>query len=865
MDLLERDACLSDLDAALAEAVGGHGRVALVSGEAGIGKTTLVERFARERAGGVHLLWGACDALFSPRPLGPLHDLAAQAPGALRSLLAAPGADRAALFVAVLDALCGRPTLAVVEDVHWADEATLDLLRFLGRRIARTTALLTLTYRDDELGASHPLRALLGDLAASPAVRRVPLAPLSARAVRALVGGRALDAAALHRQTGGNPFFVTEVLSGDGTGVPTTVRDAVLARVARLSPTGQAVLAAAAVIGPRIEPWLLTVLTGAEMTATEECLAIGMLVAQGEVLAFRHELARQTVLAAISSPRRAVLHRMMLDALRASPTTRGDPARLAHHAAGAGDGEAVLEFAPTAARQAAIVGAHREAAALYALALRFAESLPPDENAALLQAHAAECHVIGDHDRAIVSRQAAADLWRIAGQPYKQSENLARLALSFSSRGRWGEAVLTSQSAIDLLAGLPPGRELALAYRTRAFFYQYDHNLDEAIALAKRAIDLAEAAGDATTLAMAYDTLGLASMYLDFERGRQYLEQALVIARRAGQDSRVGTAYGNLGSNSCELFHLTYAEHYLTTGIAYVAERDLDIHRAYLLAWLAVTHLYRGRWSAVVETADEVLRQPAATATARHPALIALGRLQARRGDTTTHAPLDEALTITRASGRFQFVGPVHAARAEAAWLAGDGARTLAEADIAYAQSLEKRHTWVAAELAFWRWRAGERVEPPDWLAAPFALQIAGDWRASAEAWERLGCPYEQARALADGDGAAQATALAIFDQLGARPAAAELRRAMRAGGAAHVPRGPRPATRANRFGLTARQVEILGLLADGLSNGEIAACLSIAPKTAEHHVAAVLAKLEAPTRRAAVALARAERLIDSK
>jgi DNA-binding CsgD family transcriptional regulator len=169
---------------------------------------------------------------------------------------------------------------------------------------------------------------------------------------------------------------------------------------------------------------------------------------------------------------------------------------------------------------------------------------------------------------------------------------------------------------------------------------------------------------------------------------------------------------------------------------------------------------------------------------------------------------------------------------------------------------------WLAGELAFWRWRAGAVEPPPDWIAEPFALQISGAWRASAEAWRRLGCPYERARALADGDAAAQGEALAIFDRLGAQPAAADLRRTMRAQGIRQLPRGPRPATRGNRFGLTTRQLDILQLLAEGLSNAEIAARLSIAPKTAEHHVAAVLAKLDVPSRQAAVRLARSENLL---
>jgi DNA-binding CsgD family transcriptional regulator len=861
VDLLERDVTLRELDAALAGALRGEGQVALVSGEAGIGKTALITRFARARRAAVRVLWGACDALFTPRPLGPVHDIAVQTQGALPALLAS-AADRSAIFTAVLTELQGRPAVAVFEDVHWADEATLDLLRFLGRRIARTAALLVLTYRDDELGPRHPLRTVLGDLAASPAALHLPLPPLSEAAVRALVGQRSLDAAALHRQTGGNPFFVTEVLSSTGPGLPLTVRDAVLGRIARLSPKAQAVLESAAVIGPRIEPRLLVAMVPAAAQATDECVAGGTLVVQGEELAFRHELARQTVLEAIAPPRRAHLHRLALRALQTSSRQRPDLTRLAHHAEGAGDRQGILMYAPPAARQASVAGAHRSAAALFFLALPCAETLPPTDRAELVEAHAWECYLIADMPAAVASRRQAVELRREANDPLKQGENLALLAMAFIDAGAREKAGQASQAGIELLEALPPGRELALAYRTQALLHHFNHDYAATIALAERAIALAEQARDARILAMAYNTLGLAMMYVDFERGRQCFEHARTIAHQAGLDSEVARAYGNLGSHSVQLFHLDEAERCLSEGLAYTTERDLDRTRLFIVGWLAALYVLRGRWPEAAAAAADALHSPATSSNARWAALLALGLLQARQGDRAASALLDEALELGLTWGQFPLIARGRAARAEAAWLAGDPARALAEARAAYPLAVQKRHPWLAGELAFWCWRAGAGSPPPDWVAAPYALQIAGDWRAAAEAWRRLGCPYEEARALADGDTVAQVQALAIFDLLAAGPAAAALRRALRAHGVVHLPRGPRPTTRANRFGLTARQLDILRLLGEGLSNTEIAGRLSITPKTAEHHVAAVLAKLDVQTRQAAVRLARSQHLI---
>ena len=862
MDLLERDVAMRQLGAALENAARGEGRAVLISGEAGIGKTALVERFVRDRHAAVRVLWGTCDALFTPRPLGPVFDMAAQAHDSLSTLLT-DTPDRAVLFASLLAELQRRPVVAVFEDVHWADEATLDLLRFLGRRVSRTSALLVLTYRDDELGTSHPLRTVLGDLASSYATLRVPLLPLSEDAVRALVGDDPRDAAALRHQTGGNPFFITEVLATTGVGLPLTVRDAVLGRVARLSSAAQATLEAAATVGARIDPWLLATMIPDSAEAADECLASGILTAaQADRLAFRHELARQAVLESIPPVRRAQLHALVLDALRMSTRGAPDLAQLAHHAEGADNREAILAYAPAAARQASAAGAHRSAATLFELALRVADGLPTADHAALLEAHARECTWTDQRAGAIASRQRAADLWREANNPVKQGENLASLALALVGTDRWAEAKHLSRAAVQMLEQLPPGQPLAQAYRNLAWFHRHDHDLATAISLAERAIPLAECAGAVHVAAMAYDTLGGAWLFLDYERGRRYLGRCLEIAREAGLDGRVVSVYASLGSASCALHRFAEAERHLDQGLALTEASDLDIVRVYMLGWQAIVHLHQGRWATAEAMASEVVRRTDVSDHNRVAGLVALGRLRARQGRADGQAVLDEALTLAIRSDAFQHVGPVRAARAEAAWLAGDAKRTLAEADAAYEAAVQKEHGWLAGELAFWRWRAGAVEAPPDWIAEPFALQISGAWRASAEAWRRLGCPYERARALADGDAAAQGEALAIFDRLGAQPAAADLRRTMRAQGIRQLPRGPRPATRGNRFGLTTRQLDILQLLAEGLSNAEIAARLSIAPKTAEHHVAAVLAKLDVPSRQAAVRLARSENLL---
>jgi DNA-binding CsgD family transcriptional regulator len=276
-----------------------------------------------------------------------------------------------------------------------------------------------------------------------------------------------------------------------------------------------------------------------------------------------------------------------------------------------------------------------------------------------------------------------------------------------------------------------------------------------------------------------------------------------------------------------------------------------------MVAWQALIQVYQGQWDDAGNTAAELLQSPNLSALSRMVILVALGRLRARRGDPGVWEVLDAALELARQTNTIQRLAPVHAARAEAAWIAGERAQALAEAQAAYDLAAARQHPWFGGELAFWRWRTGDELAPLPWLAPPFALQVAGDWQGAAAAWQQLGCPYEQARALADGDQRAQIAALDIFSQLGALPAVETLRQRMRAAGVAAVPRGPRAATRDNLFGLTTRQLDILALLTQNLTNAEIAGRLYLSPKTVDHHVSAVLAKLGVHSREAAAEVAR--------
>ena len=855
MDLLERDSYLAELNAHLAEADHGTGRLILVSGEAGIGKSSLIEEFTYQHRKLVRVLWGACDALFTPRPLGPLYDMAPKIGGALAGLLNS-GASSTMIFSVFLEELQRVPAIVVFEDVHWADDATLDLLRFVSRRITQTSVLLVISYRDDELGPHHRLRIVLGDLATIPSARRMALKPLSIDAVRSLVGNRTMDAEKLHQHTGGNPFYITEVLANPESEVPGTVRDAVLARVARLSSSGYGVLEAAAVIGPRVEPWLLVAMTGAEGPAIDECIAVGVLIGQGDELAFRHELARETILEAISPLRRQNLHRSVLAALKSSPGGQSDLARLAHHAEASGDHESVIEFAPAAARQSAAAGAHHEASVLYALVLRYADHLSLNEYALHLMAYSRQRNLTDQPDEAIRALRMALEVCRKLEDPLMQGEVMAILTIMLRNNGSNNEAEQTSQAAISLLETLPPSVELAMAYRAQATLCLANGDYPEAIYWGEKAIAQAEKFQDLFVLAMAHIIVGSAWLFLDYEKGRKYLEARLVLEHEIGNAVHIANLYAYLGAACGELYQFILAESYLSEGIDYVTDSGLDIFVRFMKAWQALTLIHLGRWNEAAEITTQLLESPIGSAIRRVPMLVALGRLRARRGDPGAADALKDALQLATNTATLQHLGLVCAARSEAAWLAGDRQRTLKESRAVYDLAISKKHPWFAGELAFWRWKSGEKVEIHPWMAKPFALQIAGDWQAAANEWARLACPYEQARALADGDTQAQIAGLHIFEQLGALPNADLLRKKLRAAGAVGISRRPHPSTRKNPFGITNRQYDILNLLIEDLSNAEIAARLHISPKTVDHHVSAILSRLGVHTREQAAAKA---------
>ena len=847
MELLEREHHLATLDARLAEVqASGRGQMILVAGEAGVGKTAIVRAFG-ERHRSVVVLSGGCEALFTPRPLAPMLDIAATVGGELAEVTER-GCSAGDVLAALGRAIHGSPII-VLEDLHWADEATLDVVQLVGRRIGGMPALVIATYRDDELERDHPLRVVLGELRGA---HRMLVEPLSAGAVARLAAPHGVDGAALHARTAGNPFFVTEVLARHGPSTPGSVRDAVLARAARLPATARRLLEAVAVARPRAEVWLLERIAAEDLPELEACLASGMLRAEADAVGFRHEIARATIEDELPPHRHLALHRAALAALVGC----AEPARLAHHAEAADDGAAVLEYATAAGERAARLGAHREAAAHFAAALRHGSGLEPAARAALLERRSYACFLSGMIPEAVEAETLALEAYGATGDRLREGDALRWLSLFAWYQGDGARVAEAGTAAVEILESLPPGRELALTYALRSTSHMMDFDVTGTREWGEKAIDLAQRLGETEVLVAAMRNVGTVELSHGLPEGREKLLRSLELALETGLKTHTAVAYCNLVSCSRDTRDYDTAQAQLEAGRAFCHDHDLLAWDTYLGGWEARIALDHGGWADAAALAHENLeRTRGSLPHSRFGSLLVLGVLHARRGDKDPWPALDEALAIATGANELERLGPVAVARAEARWLAGQADRVADETDDALARAEANDHRWLIGELAVWRHRAGLPHAGGERLPPPYRAELAGDLRGAAEFWTVRGCLYDAALVLGAGDAENELReSLRQLQALGARPAAAIVARCLREGGARGVQLGPRAATRANPAGLTARQLDVLALLTRGDRNADIAAALFLSEKTVDHHVSAILRKLGVRTRGQAAA-----------
>ncbi len=846
--LLERESELSQLASLVDGLVDRGGRAALIRGEAGIGKTTLVAEFiARQRD--AHILFGACDDLLTPEALGPFWDMAREEPDietALRS------DDRQGLFGTLLDLLSRslRPTILIIEDTQWADDATLDAIKFLGRRIGRTNGLLVLTYRDTEIETDHPLRQVLGDL--PPAnVERIQLHPLSRHAIETMVGLRDLDVSAMLAQTDGNPLFVTELLAADDAdAVPSSITETVLGRLAGVSDGAHRLLEIVSVIPGAADRTLVEAVAGDAIDALDECARTGLLRRTGDTIAFSHELQRRAVEASLPPGRRRSLNREVLAKLPAS----ADPARLAHHAREAGDIEAILRHAPTAARAAAAADSVRASIDHYRVVEPYLDRLAPADAAQILHELAQQEY---DHDdpAALGHITRAVELRRQVRDPLPLSTSLVLLSMVEYGMLATEAALAHVSEAVEVAAVDPESREYVRALRHQGYvMWLHYEDIPMALPVVDEALALAQRIGDSLATMEAMTTKGNIEYSIGMSGGMELIESVRALAAQTGHRWREVAALQNMSGMAADFRNMAvavdYARRALETSIRYeqrALEKGTQAMYAEQLMWL-------GDWDQAIDAATAALDGQAYTEAI---AWRVIGTIEARRRGIAGRAPLDRMWEVSKSTMALTTADPCAGALAEYMWLTGDeDSAWLERCDELLAAGVAVGDPWPSGAFAFWMWKLG-RVDGIPEGSADFYMGIPkGEIDQTARFWDDRGIHYEQALALMHGDVPQRLEALRLAEDLGADALAARIRGSLVAEGH-RVPRGRARSTRSHGAGLTARQAEVLELLVEGRSNADIADRLFLSPKTVENHVAAILLKLEVSNRVDAVEEAR--------
>ena len=860
--ILEREQELAELGVAAREAASGTGSIVLIEGEAGIGKSSLVNSIRSVLPAEARLLLGYCDDLATPRVLGPLRDMRDQVGTSLTAAL--DSGDRGRVLDAIRAELdwADHPTVMVVEDVHWADEATLDVLRFLVRRIGSLPAVLVLTYRDDELTHDHPLRQLLGLASRAPRVRRLRLARLSMNAVRQLGSGTPLDPQRVYDMTSGNPFLVAEVVaSGSVRGVPPSIAEAVRARLADLDEATRDAVEQLAVIPSTVERWLVESVVRGGLAALADAEERGVLGISPSRVSFRHELTRRAVVDSLPAARRVAANQVVLSALLERHEARAvDLSRILHHAAEVGDEEVIVAFGPAAAAEAVAAGSHREAVAHGRLVLQHRSSFEPAELVTILNRQAIEAYTIGLADEAVSAQKEAVALLRKLGDPVQLGIGLRWLSRVYWWAGARPRAEAVGAEAIAVLSDSGDAPALAWALTNQAQLYFLAGRSVETIEVGERAVAMARELDDPGLLSHALNNVGAAAWDLGRGDARALLDESLQVALDAREFDHAIRAYVNIAWHLADDLRLDESERVLDAAIELAEEAEHIGFLRYMHVMRGSLALARARWDDAERDAESAADE---RPIVRCPAFIVIGRARARRGDETAAAVLSEAWDLAVRLAEPQRMGPAGAALMEAAWLRGEGAAAAQRVLPYYDEIFRYGYPTVTADLGYWLRLSGQDVRLPD-VEHPYAMLAQGRWRGAEALWRAAGTPYEAAMALAESpDAADRLAALAELDALGAEPLSRVVRLRLRDQGVTRIPRGPTSSTRDNPAGLTDRQVEVVQLLADGLTNSEIAARLVLSVRTVDSHVAAVLDKLGARTRRDVAARAAALGLLD--
>ena len=852
MDLFDRETELRELSATLERVARGEGAVVALLGEAGIGKSSLARAFLQNAEPRPGILRGYCDDLGIAEPLGVLRDLARDLGIDLRQNLAEPG-ERLRAFSEVFEGITNvaAPCVVLVEDIHWADDATVDFLRYLTRRIAGTRVMVILTARTDEVTGRNSVRRIMGDVASQDA-RRIELRPLSEKTVARLAAAAGRDPDHLNELTGGNAFFVMELLNSGDDGPSATVHEAVLARAARLGNDARAFLDAVAIFPRQATPELLSELLGNDVVPSlDACVDLGLLTIEGDEVSFRHILARHAILSEMRPVQRKALNAGLLTLLEQD--SGSTLSRRLYHAREAGNEEAVRRLAVAAAAEALLLGSRREAREYYRVAL---DALGHDASADLLEDAAYANYLVGVDSEAIAFQNRALEIHGKHGDRLRHGDGLRLRSRFHWSAGEFEPARQDAQAAVEALTDLR-GPELAMAYSNAAQIHMLNRAYHLVPVPAEAAIEIAEDLGRVDILSHALNNLACALQFSDPARARREMDRSLTLALDIGHVDHAARAFVNATYVEMYLCAFDKAKAFATRGIYYCKTQELDGYWTYLKGALALAELSLGELDEAARSATAALRRANNfdLGLYRHPGSVALLKFQVRTGAELEARELAYLDGFRSQETEIQRLIPYADCVAEHTWMTGQGVENavdLLTASIAWSPIPE-----VAQTCHVWLKRLNPKHKPPtyDGFLDCHRLELQGDFAGADAAWGRRAAPYEHALCLSQGDQAARRRALALFGRLGATAAARRVGATLTRSGA-QAASTPRESTRRNPAGLTKRQMDVLACLQNGLSNAAIAERLFISPKTVDHHVSAILAKLGVRTRAEAAAKA---------
>jgi DNA-binding CsgD family transcriptional regulator len=845
VELQEREELLAALLATFEDACKEDGRIAVIRGEAGIGKTSLARALTTTLADRAAVLWGNCDDLLTPQPMAPIWDLVDDLPAIVDPL---QQRDVRQVFRVLLEFISrGAPTVIVLEDLHTADSATLDLVAMLGRRIDQAHGLLVVTLRDDA-PPEHQVWSVLGELP-SHLVEYVSPTPLSLEAVTIIAGPKRAER--VWQITGGNPFLVSELAMSDGHEVPISIQDSIRARLSRRTSVAQQLIELVSVVPGGADLKLIETVDPSLTKAIEEVETSGLVSVDAGVISIRHELAREAIESLLSKSRSADLHSEVLDACE---TLGLDVALCAHHARLAGRVEAMLRLLPESARSALRSGSYAEAGEHLKAVRPYLRRLSPEDRAEILELGMQISLAVSG--AGLDQAHAAIVIRRELGEPIALGRSLL---LGSRVASYAGNHELASKRAIEaslLLHEEGSHDDRARAYAEESRLAMMENDLDRAVELGELALTYATPTSEAR--ANALTNIGVSKAIWDYPAGVAELEESIRIGRaKGGLELEQYRATENLVSMAGSSYDFGRIEDLLR--LAEIDDRPALVNS--LRRTVFQTEIDRGRLASVNASAREMLANPATHDIEGLLLSMQVAEASVKLGLPDSEHWVPSSWTLARESGLVQFQSTAAQSLVLLHWYRGVDSR-IGEADLDDALDVLDRHVgvggpWQGSHLALYLWFVGKIDEVPPKFAEPVLGMTEGRWQQSAAWFGERGVPFSQGLALSLGDVDARKRAVQVFSEIGARPHATLVRNALRSEGISGIPaiaRRPR-----SELGLTARQHDVLDLLAKDLTNNEIGRRLFISSRTVEKHVAAVIDKLDVADRKGAAAVARAQ------